>query len=268
MALSLLWGLDVSRQLVLHVASSRSMDASCGRCDVRCGVRWSRVGSSPVRSQESPFGVKDSAVYEGKSILKHPDDGVGIELRSWDRSTVSLLMRISDQVVDRFNPRKNEIITENGKIMVANGLRGVIDWKVHQLTIIRDDFRDGRINMTGDGSSTGKIQGVTLPGHLARLGRIELPDPRSIWVNEAHQFTPWLLANADALADAPSLDIELTAAEHPVGPSFLDLIGRDLTNDCLLIVENQLTATDYPHLGQLITYAANLDAATIVWAAP
>jgi hypothetical protein len=101
-----------------------------------------------------------------------------------------------------------------------------------------------------------------------RLGRIKLLDPRSVWANEARDFTPWLLENADALADALGLDIELTAAEHPVGPFYLDLIGRDLTNDCLLIVENQLSATDHGHLGQLITYAANLDAATIVWAAP
>ncbi len=101
-----------------------------------------------------------------------------------------------------------------------------------------------------------------------QLGRIEVLDPRSVWVNEAHDFTPWLLENADALADALGLDIELTAAEHPVGPFFLDLIGRDLTNDRVLIVENQLTPTDHTHLGQLITYAANLDAGTVVWMAP
>lgn len=101
----------------------------------------------------------------------------------------------------------------------------------------------------------------------AQLGRIELLEPRSVWANEARDFTPWLLKNADALAEALGLDIELTAAEHPVGPFYLDLIGRDLTNDCLLIVENQLSPTDHGHLGQLITYAANLDAATVVWAA-
>ena len=73
------------------------------------------------------------------------------------------------------------------------------------------------------------------------LGRLEPLDPRKVWEHEARDFTPWLLNNADALGDALGLDIELTAAEHPVGPFFLDVIGRDLTNDCVLIVENQLS---------------------------
>lgn len=72
----------------------------------------------------------------------------------------------------------------------------------------------------------------------------------------------------DALAEALGLDIELTAAEHQVGPFLLDLIGRDLTNDCVLVVENQLTQTDHGHLGQLLTYAANTDAGTVIWMAP
>ncbi len=100
------------------------------------------------------------------------------------------------------------------------------------------------------------------------LGRLEPLDPRSVWGHEARDFTPWLLNNADALADALGLDIELTAAEHPVGPFFLDVIGRDLTNDCVLIVENQLSPTDHDHLGKLVTYAANLDAGTVIWMAP
>jgi len=66
---------------------------------------------------------------------------------------------------------------------------------------------------------------MTIPGRTIQLGRIELLDPRSIWVNEAQDFTPWLLANADALADALGLDIELTAAEHPVGRSSLTSSG-------------------------------------------
>lgn len=103
---------------------------------------------------------------------------------------------------------------------------------------------------------------------MADLGRLHPLDPRLVWPHEAHDFTPWLLDNADALADALGLDIELTAAEHPVGGFALDLVGRDQTNDCVLIVENQLSATDHSHLGQLVTYAAGTDARTIVWLAP
>jgi hypothetical protein len=103
---------------------------------------------------------------------------------------------------------------------------------------------------------------------MAELGRLVPLDPREVWPHEAHDFTPLLLENADALAEVLEIDLELSAAEHPVGGFSLDLVGRDLTNNCVLIVENQLSATDHGHLGQLITYAAGTDARTIVWLAP
>jgi len=99
------------------------------------------------------------------------------------------------------------------------------------------------------------------------LARLEMLDPRAVWPHEAHDFTPWLLDNADALAKVLGIDIELTANEHPVGGFALDLIGRDLTNDCVLNVENQLTVTDHTHLGQILTYAAGTEAGTVVWMA-
>ena len=37
---------------------------------------------------------------------------------------------------------------------------------------------------------------------MANLGRLKALDPRSVWPHEAHDFTPWLLDNADALAEA------------------------------------------------------------------
>jgi Domain of unknown function (DUF4268) len=55
--------------------------------------------------------------------------------------------------------------------------------------------------------------------------------------------------------------------EHPVGGFSLDLVGRDLTNDTVLIVENQLEGTNHDHLGKLLTYAAGTAASTIVWIA-
>lgn len=102
---------------------------------------------------------------------------------------------------------------------------------------------------------------------MTALGRLERLDPRSVWANEARDFTPWLLAHADHLAEALGIDLELEAAEHPVGGYSLDLIGRDLTNDAVLMVENQLGDTDHSHLGQVLTYAAGTGAQTIVWIA-
>lgn len=100
------------------------------------------------------------------------------------------------------------------------------------------------------------------------VGRIERLDLRKVWLHEAHDLTPWLLENPDVLADVLGIDLELSSAEHPVGSFSLDLLGRDLTNDCVLIVENQLTPTDHEHLGKLVTYAAGTDAQTVVWVAP
>jgi hypothetical protein len=99
------------------------------------------------------------------------------------------------------------------------------------------------------------------------LGRLEHVDPRGVWQHEALHFTPWLLENSDRLSEALGIDLELEAAEHAVGGYSLDLVGRDITNDAVLIVENQLATTDHSHLGQVLTYAAGTAASTIVWIA-
>jgi hypothetical protein len=49
-----------------------------------------------------------------------------------------------------------------------------------------------------------------------------------------------------------------------VGP---DLLCKDINTDRRVLIENQLECTDYTHLGQLLTYASCLEAATIVWIA-
>jgi hypothetical protein len=45
------------------------------------------------------------------------------------------------------------------------------------------------------------------------------------------------------------------------------LIGRDITDDSVVIIENQLAQSDHTHLGQIITYAAGTSPTTIVWVA-
>jgi hypothetical protein len=101
------------------------------------------------------------------------------------------------------------------------------------------------------------------------LGRLERVSLRDVWNSEASDFTPWL-ANEDNLAllgEAVGLDLELEGVERGVGPFRADILCRETASDSLLLVENQLARTDHRHLGQLLTYAAGLDAVTIVWIA-
>lgn len=97
------------------------------------------------------------------------------------------------------------------------------------------------------------------------LGRLRSVPPRDVWPHEAHNFTPWLLKNVDVLGDLLGMELELEVAEHPVGGFSLDLLGRDQSDDSVVIVENQLDQSDHVHLGQILTYAAGTSPATIVW---
>jgi len=101
----------------------------------------------------------------------------------------------------------------------------------------------------------------------AELGRLEQIDPRQVWANEALDFTPWLLANADVLSQLLGLELELEAAEHPVGTFSLDLIGQNLSDGSRVIVENQLEESDHNHLGQIMTYAGGTDPKIVIWVA-
>ena len=126
---------------------------------------------------------------------------------------------------------------------------------------------DPRVRTTGPGlfEHTGS---VVSPRTTVALSRLETMDPRDVWSDEARDFTPWLMENAQYLGEVLGIDVEFEARDHPVGAFSLDIFGRDITNECVLIVENQLADTDHKHLGQLLTYAAGTDAATIVWVAP
>ncbi len=54
------------------------------------------------------------------------------------------------------------------------------------------------------------------------LGRLERLDPHIAWPHEAHDFTPWLFANGDVLAEALGIDIQLDGMEHAIGGYRLD----------------------------------------------
>jgi hypothetical protein len=97
------------------------------------------------------------------------------------------------------------------------------------------------------------------------LGTLQRVDPRSIWRHEAHDFTPWLVENIEMLGEVLGLELEVIDREAEVGDFSVDVRARDLGRDRLVVIENQLEATDHSHLGQLITYAAGLEAAVVIW---
>ena len=104
---------------------------------------------------------------------------------------------------------------------------------------------------------------------MDKLGRLEHVDLRSVWANEAGDFTPWLAQdeNLALLGETIGIALELEAQEKEVGPFRADILCRDTATDDWVLVENQLEHTDHVHLGQLMTYAAGLKAVTIVWVA-
>ena len=102
-----------------------------------------------------------------------------------------------------------------------------------------------------------------------QLGRLEKVDLRDIWKTEARDFTPWLAReeNLAELAKTINMDLELEAQEKDVGPFRADILCRNSDDGSWVLIENQLARTDHIHLGQLLTYAAGLNAVTIVWVA-
>lgn len=99
------------------------------------------------------------------------------------------------------------------------------------------------------------------------LGRLERVDVRECWTHEQLDFTPWLSRpeNVALLGDALGLDLQFDKSEVQVGPFRADLLCREREEDRCVLVENQLEGTDHSHLGQVLTYAAGLEAACVVW---
>jgi hypothetical protein len=102
-----------------------------------------------------------------------------------------------------------------------------------------------------------------------KLGRLEKVNLRDYWKHEATDFTPWLAKeeNITLLSEAVQMDLEVQSQEENVGPFRADILCKDTANDKFVLIENQLEVTDHKHLGQLLTYAAGLEAVSIIWIA-
>jgi hypothetical protein len=103
-----------------------------------------------------------------------------------------------------------------------------------------------------------------------KLGRLEKVDLRTAWKDEGQHFTPWLAQeeNLRLLGETLGMQLELVEQEKAVGRFVADILCKDLSTDSWVVIENQLERTDHSHLGQILTYAAGLEAATMIWIAP
>lgn len=103
---------------------------------------------------------------------------------------------------------------------------------------------------------------------MINLGRLEeVRDIRSVWPDEAHDFTPWLAKqeNIEILSETIGIDLTVEATEVSVGDFRADIIAYETDTDRKVLIENQLEDTNHDHLGKLITYAAGTGATFIIW---
>lgn len=103
-----------------------------------------------------------------------------------------------------------------------------------------------------------------------KLSTITPVELRDCWQSESSDFTPWLAQeeNMKLLAEAINIDeLEVIAQEEYVGPYRADILCKEPGTEKFVLIENQLEKTDHTHLGQIMTYAAGLDAVTIIWIA-
>jgi hypothetical protein len=101
------------------------------------------------------------------------------------------------------------------------------------------------------------------------LGSLEPVDLRTIWPDEARDFTPWLAQeeNLRRLSDALNLELELDRVEVAVGPYSADIVATDASSNNKVVIENQLEKTNHDHLGKVLTYASGLEARILIWIA-
>jgi hypothetical protein len=97
--------------------------------------------------------------------------------------------------------------------------------------------------------------------------RLDIEHIRTVFPSEVRHFTTWLEQHIEALADRLGIELSNVQREQAVGDFNVDLLCEDGSGR-RVIIENQLGQTDHDHLGKLLTYLVNLEAATAIWVTP
>lgn len=100
-----------------------------------------------------------------------------------------------------------------------------------------------------------------------QLGKFQKVELRDFWADEARDFTPWLVKedNIQQLSETIGIDIEIEKTEVYIGNYKADMLGRDISNNQKIIIENQLEKSNHDHLGKILTYASGIGASVIIW---
>lgn len=103
---------------------------------------------------------------------------------------------------------------------------------------------------------------------MPELGQlVPVDDLRQAWPKEVDDFTPWLAEeNLDLLSETLGTTLDLSSTEVRAGGYRADIVAK-MADGSTVVIENQLGDFDHDHIGKAITYAAVLDATTIVWIA-
>ena len=64
----------------------------------------------------------------------------------------------------------------------------------------------------------------------------EITDLRTVWGNEAKDFTPWLAENIKLLGDTLDLSLSITEQESPVGNFSLDILAHDDNSNADVVI--------------------------------
>ena len=104
---------------------------------------------------------------------------------------------------------------------------------------------------------------------MSKFGKLKSIDLRQGWPREDENFTPWLFKkeNLTRLAGVLNMELDPLEIEMEVGQFYADIVCRNTTDNSLAVIENQLGETDHGHLGKVLTYAAELNAFTVIWIA-
>jgi hypothetical protein len=91
---------------------------------------------------------------------------------------------------------------------------------------------------------------------------------RSIWSNEADDFTPWLARYLDQQGDVVGLKLELVKKELRLGGAGrLDILAKQAETDAPVAIENQYGRSDNDYFARLLGYAAASESDTVIWVA-